>query len=172
VRRRAVVAISAAAVLALLVGGLLVVRSGTGTRSTGIESVRGITLQAFGAEGTVPLDGFRGRPLVVNYWATWCTSCVAEMPDFQEVYAAVSDRVQFLGVDVQDDPEAAKRFVRRTGVKYRIASDPVAAAFKRMKVIGMPTTYFVDADGDVLERFTGPLTADDLRGKLRRHFDV
>lgn len=168
-RRRAVVALAAAAVVAAAVGGLLYARA---RPDTGIDSVRGITLRTFDRDGRLALDAFRGRPLVINLWATWCDPCVEEMPAFQEVYGSVRERVTFLGIDVQDDPGAARRFVRRTGVRYALASDPVAAAFKRMEIVGMPTTLFVDADGDVLERVTGPLSGEDLRSKIRRHYGV
>lgn len=137
-----------------------------------LGTVDGIVLESFDGEGEVALASLTGRPLVLNWWASWCTFCIEEMPDFQSVYADVSDQVEFLGVNIQDSPDLARRLARATGVRYPLAVDPGGRAFEAVGAVGMPTTLFVDEEGRIRERVTGPLTAEDLRARLDRHFDL
>ncbi len=145
-------------------------RSSSGPSGKSLGSVRGISFDGFDTSDRTELDSFRGKPVVVNYWASWCLFCIAEMPDFQKVYESVSDRVEFLGVNIQDDLDEAKRLAEVTKVRYPLASDPDGAAYKRLKGFSMPTTWFIDAEGRVVERFSGPLTADQLAQRIEKHF--
>lgn len=169
-RPRAAVALVLVAMTVVALGGALVVARPR--ERTGADSVADLRLSALGAGGTVALASFAGRPLVVNTFASWCLFCIAEMPAFQRVYENVRGRVEFLGVAIQDDPAAALRLVERTGVRYRLAADPDGTGFEALGGIGMPTTLFVDRRGRVLERFTGPMSEDALRSRVRKHFAV
>ncbi|MDP9406093.1 MAG: TlpA family protein disulfide reductase, partial [Actinomycetota bacterium] len=130
------------------------------------------TLDAFGDGAPVDLTAFRGTPLVVNFWATWCAPCVKEMPDFQQVASDVGDDVAFLGVNVQDSPAVAEPFATELGVDYALAADPQGEFYKQVRSFGMPTTLFVDADGAVVFRHTGALDAEQLRDLLERRLGV
>jgi thiol-disulfide isomerase/thioredoxin len=172
---RRVFFISLAVVLVLAAAGAMLVRSRSNPRDTngGHKSVAGIVLQGFGTRTTVDLAAYRGHPIVINYWASWCTLCIAEMPGFQKAYERVGSTVAFVGVDVLDQLEAAKVFRTQTGVHYTLATDRDASVFKRLGgALGMPTTFFVDRDGFVVERFVGPLTSSALDKRLRKHFGV
>lgn len=117
------------------------------------------------------LDDWHGQPVVVNFWASWCPPCVAEMRDaFEPLHAEVGDQVAFLGVDVQDTPDAAQRIVEQTGVTYQLAKDPNGEVFTAFGGFGMPTTVLVDADGRVVAHHTGALTRADLEALLDQHF--
>src|SRR3990172_13074862 len=71
---------------------------------------------------------FAGKPLVVNFWASWCPACVAEMPDFEAVHARLGDEVAFLGLNMQETDEGAARdLVDRSGITYRLGRDPDGA---------------------------------------------
>lgn len=129
-------------------------------------------LEGFAGAPPVDLAAYRGRPLVVNLWATWCAPCVKEMPDFQAVHAALGDRVAFLGVDVQDGPARAEPFVAELGITYDLAADPQLAFTEAVGAIGMPTTLFVDPDGRIVHRVTGPMDQDALRAALEQHLGV
>ena len=119
-----------------------------------------------GAEAN--LADFAGTPVVVNFWASWCPACVAEMPDFEQVHAELGDQVVFLGLNMQEtDPDGAAAFVAQTGVSYRLGVDPDGAIFNRFGGIAMPTTVFIDADGTVLRTHGGVLFADDLAELIR-----
>lgn len=122
-------------------------------------------------EGTTfDLSDYRGKPLVVNFWASWCPSCVAEMPEFEQVHKATDGKVGFLGINQSDSIDAAKDLARKTGVTYRLAIDPQGQIFQAFGGAGMPTTVFIDADGNVIEVVVGQLSKDALVGYIERSF--
>lgn len=114
------------------------------------------------------LADFAGRPLVVNFWASWCPACVAEMPDFETVHARLGDEVAFLGLAMQETDEAAARdLIDQTGVTYALGRDPDGAIFTSFGGVAMPTTVFIDEQGTVVETHPGALFADDLEAMIR-----
>ncbi|MGH2759900.1 MAG: TlpA family protein disulfide reductase [Actinomycetota bacterium] len=147
-------------------------KTGSSKKSAGrsLGSVAGLSFDGFGRSEKVELDAMRGKPLVLNYWASWCPFCISEMPDFQNVYERVSDRVEFLGVNIQDDVGEAKHLARVTGVRYPLAVDPDGDVYRRLRGFSMPTTWFIDAKGRIVERFSGPLDAEQLADRITEHF--
>lgn len=129
-------------------------------------------LDGFGGSPPVDLATYRGKPLVVNFWATWCKPCVDEMPEFQEVAEQANGRVAFLGVNVADGMRQAEPFVKELGITYDLAADPDRRFLDAVEGFGMPTTLFVTPDGTIVYRQTGPLDADGLREGLRSHLGV
>lgn len=119
-----------------------------------------------GSEGA--LSDFAGKPLVVNFWASWCPACVAEMPDFEEVHARLGDEVAFLGLNMQEtDATAARDLVERTGITYPLGTDPDGAIFSLFGGIAMPTTVLIDEQGVVAATHPGALFADQLEALVR-----
>lgn len=129
-------------------------------------------LPALRGRGTVRLADYRGAPLVVNFWASWCDPCVREMPALQAVAADLEGRVRFLGVAVRDDRRRARALARRTGVTYDLAQDRSGRLFSRVDGYGMPTTLLVDPQGTIAYRHTGPLDAPGVRALVRRRLGV
>jgi len=117
---------------------------------------------------TLPND-LRGRPLVLNAWASWCGPCRKEMPEFQRVYLEIRDTVGFLGVDYLDQVGAAKRLVAETGVTYPLAADPKGTELAKLGLAGLPTTFFISADGLLRGRQAGEMTAETLRRAIRTY---
>lgn len=109
------------------------------------------------------------EPLVVNFWASWCPPCVAEMPDLERVHQAVRDEVRFIGVNTQDSRQDADRLVEQTGVTYDLGFDPDGELFRDFEVVAMPSTFFVDADGAVVHRHAGLLTEQRLTELIDEH---
>lgn len=118
-----------------------------------------------GAED-VALAGYRGRPLVVNFFASTCAPCVREMPALESVHQAAGDEVSFVGVAVNDRPDDALELAGQTGVTYDLASDPQGEFFTACGATLLPTTLVLDADGEVVARLTGEITADELVERL------
>jgi thiol-disulfide isomerase/thioredoxin len=116
------------------------------------------------------LDDFRGRPLVVNFWASWCGPCAAEMPAFQRVYQRVKDRVAFVGIDHQDTRPEALAMLARTGVSSPGAYDAEGKTATAYGLFGMPTTVFVSPSGRVVEGHGGPMSEVDLEKAIARLF--
>jgi cytochrome c biogenesis protein CcmG, thiol:disulfide interchange protein DsbE len=162
--RRALIGAAAMAVLVLVVAAFgPVSEPATDTAASAID----VPFEY--VDGTVGnLSDFAGTPVVVNFWASWCPACVAEMPDFEEVHAALGDEVVFLGLNMQEtDPAAAERLVAATGVSYQLGVDPDGSIFNRFGGIAMPTTVFIGADGAVVTTHSGVIFADDLDVLIR-----
>jgi thiol-disulfide isomerase/thioredoxin len=115
----------------------------------------------------VRLADLRGRPAVVNFWASWCPFCIAEMPAFERVHRRLGERVGFLGINQRDRRQPALALAKRTGVSYRLAFDPSGRSFDAFGGRGMPTTVFIRADGTVAEIFSGQLDEQALAHELR-----
>ncbi len=130
------------------------------------------SLEGFAGAEPVALADYRGRPLVLNFWASWCGPCVEEMPAFQQVATELEDEVAFLGVDTRDAPRPAARFVTDLGITYDLAVDREGALAGEVRAFGLPTTLFVDPDGTIVHRATSPLDAEGLRAALREHLGV
>lgn len=112
---------------------------------------------------TVALSDFQGTPVVLNFWASWCPACVAEMPDFEQVHKALGGEVTFIGLDTQDiSREAALALAAETGVTYQLADDPDGAIYAEFGGLAMPTTVFIDAQGRIADVHAGALFAEDL----------
>jgi thiol-disulfide isomerase/thioredoxin len=120
----------------------------------------------------VRLADLRGRPAVVNFWASWCPSCAAEMPAFERVHQRLGQRVAFLGIDQRDRREPALALANQTGVSYRLAFDPAGRSFDAFGGVGMPTTVLLRADGTVAEIVSGQLDEATLARKLHDHLSV
>jgi len=114
------------------------------------------------------LAGHAGRPLVINFFATWCPPCVSELPDIAAAHATYGDRVDFLGVNYQEASEAAAaRLLFETGITYPIMEDPDGELLRELGTLPtMPTTIFVAADGVILERHHGLILPEQLSERI------
>jgi len=120
----------------------------------------------------VDLSAYEGRPLLVNFWATWCGPCVEEMPVLRDTERRLGEEVAFIGINVQDNEEAALEFLSGLDVTYDQARDPMAEYFTAIGGFGMPTTLLVDADGQITYRHTGAVEAAQLDDLLAAHLGV
>lgn len=102
-----------------------------------------------------------GRPLVLNFWASWCPPCRAEMPDFDTVAAERQD-ILIVGIAVEDDPAAAEAFGAEIGVRYPLGIDHTNVIASQYPYLGLPTTWFIDSDGIIVRQWTGFITYNDL----------
>ena len=147
-----------------------------GTTSVGEPIPKDCTLEILSG-GTLRLASLVGKPSVINFWAAWCTFCIAEMPDFQKVYADLSSKVEFVGADligIQGETKSvARTFANKTGVKYPLVFDLDAKLYGHFSArLVMPVTIFVRADGIVAFRQFGPLTEKKIRELLRTKLRV
>ena len=117
--------------------------------------------------GTISLQAFRRRVVVLNFWASWCGPCKEEAPQLQAVWQAYRGRgVQLIGVDHRDDRTAAIAFQRRYAISYPSVSDPAGELSARYRMIGIPTTFVIDGAGRIRFRFVGKVDASLLRAAL------
>lgn len=132
------------------------------------EQVPDLALPRLGADEEISLADYRGRPLVVNFWGSWCLPCVEEMPDLQRVFQSLEDQVAFLGVNVNDSVEAATRMVARTGVTYDLVRDVNGDLGRSLEVTTSPTTFLVDADGTIVDVSRREISAETLCEKINQ----
>jgi thiol-disulfide isomerase/thioredoxin len=111
-------------------------------------------------------------PTVVNFFASWCTPCIKEMPDFEQVFQQLGGSVDFVGVAVNDRTVDARRTVEQTGVTYRWARDARGDVSNAARITQMPATMFVAADGQVVSVHSGALDADQLLGLIESELGV
>ena len=122
--------------------------------------------ERFDGEGSASLADYSGRPLVLNFFASYCVPCAREMPALQSVADELGDRVAVVGMNLVDEEDAARALVEQTGVTYDLGRDPDGALAQALGVVNLPTTVFASADHEVVEVHTGALTEDQLREKM------
>lgn len=122
---------------------------------------------------TVTLADFRGTPVVVNYFATWCPACRAELPEFEAVHRAVGNDVTFLGVSRDNVTSSWRSLVADSGLTYQtVFEGNIQGSFAFVDARAMPTTVFIDADGAVQQVWSGTLSGERLHDLIDEHFDL
>lgn len=157
----AVVAVAALAALAAIVLPAQPDAPGRVAPAFSLDDVR--------APGTpVSLAQRGGGPAVVNFFAAWCVPCRKELPILERAHRRAGRHVAFLGVDVADSRRAATELLERTGVTYPAGYDPHKEVAGRYRLLGMPTTVFIGADGRIAGEVKGPLSAAELDRWIER----
>ena len=116
----------------------------------------------------ITLAALAGRPVVLNFWATWCPPCRLEMPEFERFQAEHGTRASVIGIDLREDSDVVQPFLQAYGITYPIALDLDGAVGAAYRVTGLPTTVFIDASGIVRDRVVGPLSYDSLVQRMSR----
>jgi len=168
--------IGVAVVAGLLAIGFFVVRSTGGGVTVAGDLRPGGRLQSFSlpslqGSGMVTYDSLRDKPVVLNFFATWCPFCVGEMPGFEQVHQALGPKVTFLGVAQSDtSPQASRDLARRTGVSYLTAVDAQGSLFRAFGGLSMPVTVFIKPGGQIAEIHSGALDPPTLQALIVQHF--
>lgn len=118
----------------------------------------------------ISLAHFEGKPLVLNFWASWCTPCRKEMPAMEQVARQNRGKVVFVGIDNADQRGSALAFLAKTGVTYSVAFDPHASVASSYGVYGLPTTFFISSSGKMVGRQVGGLTRQTLGQIIKQVF--
>ena len=114
----------------------------------------------------VSLEQFRGKPVVINFWSTWCGPCKMEHGLLQQT-ARMNTDVQFLGVIYSDEAAKAKAYLQRAGATYPSLVDPQSTTAIDYGVAGVPETFFIDRSGTIVEKFVGPLDPSNMQRLLQ-----
>jgi len=136
----------------------------TSVRAPGFEPVArsenrpapGFHMPAVNGGRSIDLRDFRGRIVVLNFWASWCGPCRQEAPQLQRAWETYRDRgVQFLGADERDDSKDALAFQHEFAITYPSISDPRGELEDAYRVVGIPSTVLISKDGRIVYRFLG-----------------
>ena len=115
----------------------------------------------------VKLSDFFGKPIVLNFWASWCGPCQYEMPELEMAYQELGDDVEFLMVNLTDGysetVSSAKRFLENAGYTFPVYFDTMIDAAQVYQIYSIPCTYFLDRNGSLVTRNVGMITGDALR---------
>ena len=130
------------------------------------ELVMAPDFTVYDADGNaVNLSDYFGKPIVLNFWASWCGPCQMEMPDFEAAYQEMGEEVQFLMVNAtigNETLESAKKFIEDNEYTFPVYFDTDADAAMTYGVNSLPSTYFIDADGHALTRAIGMIDGETL----------
>lgn len=123
------------------------------------------------ADGTeVKLSDYVGKPIVLNFWASWCSPCKSEMPEFNAAWEELDGEVQFLMVNMTDGAretvESAREYVEGEGFTFPVLFDTKSEAAIAYSAYSLPTTYFIDAEGYVTARAVGAIDGETLQKGL------
>ena len=126
---------------------------------------------AVDADGTeVKLSDYVGKPIVLNFWASWCSPCKSEMPEFNAAWEELDGEVQFLMVNMTDGAretvESAREYVEGEGFTFPVLFDTKSEAAIAYSAYSLPTTYFIDAEGYVTARAVGAIDGETLQKGL------
>ncbi len=116
----------------------------------------------------VALADYAGRGVVLNFWASWCVPCRAEMPYFDKVARTTQGKgVAFVGLALLDDEPSSRAFLNEIGISYPTGPDPNNEIARSYQVIGLPTTVFIRPDGTVARKWPGPISEEQLQEFIR-----
>lgn len=126
------------------------------------------TLTALGQPGKqVSLSQYAGKPVIVNFWASWCEPCATETPLLASWYRQQHGRVVLLGLDENDSTANALKFVQAKGVTYPIGFDPNVTVAGKYGVDGLPQTFFLNAKHQIVDHVLGAVTRAELAKGVR-----
>lgn len=140
----------------------------TGPEDTGHELQPAPDFTVFGSDGeTHKLSDFRGKPVVLNFWASWCGPCKSEMPDFQEAYEKYGQNIHFLMVNCttsgRETMADAKKLIADEGYTFPVYYDTSGEAAAAYGTYSIPMTFFIDAEGNLVAYGQGALNAEVLQ---------
>ena len=143
------------------------VTTGQATRERARRATPDFTLDTLDG-GKFKLAVQVGKPVIVNFWATWCPPCRAELPAFEEVYRNNHDKeLVVVGVDVAESPDVVAKYVAEIGLTFPIALDTGGETAELYRIQGMPTTFFIGRDGKIRDMVIGgPLTRAAIESKV------
>ena len=136
-----------------------VIKGGGSVSSVSLERLDG----TFG-----DFSAYSGKPIVVNFFSSTCAPCLKEMPDFEAVHQEMGDKVAFIGINVMDTPAKGSELKKRTGITYEVFRDPRGNMMAQFGGVAMPTTAFIDSNGNLVITQSKVFSANELRKTIEK----
>ncbi|MCE5287041.1 MAG: TlpA family protein disulfide reductase [Pelosinus sp.] len=163
-------------VLLVIAGGLYFYmgQKAAGEQKTAEKTSQGVQIGNLAPDFTLrTLDGqmvnlsdFRGKKVILNFWATWCPPCKAEVPEFEKFYQEQqSDNIEIIAVDITDQEKSKEDvadFIKAYGITYPVVLDEKGTAASTYRISAIPTTYILDAQGIIRQKVTGAMSSQAL----------
>lgn len=112
----------------------------------------------------VSLSDYKGKKVYINFWATWCPPCKAEMPDIEKLYQETKDSdLVILAVNVGEDKNTVQKFIKDNGYNFPILLDVTGEVSQKYQVTGIPTSYFIDTEGYLDDGASGPIPLESMK---------
>lgn len=115
------------------------------------------------------LSDFKGKAVILNFWASWCAPCKEEMPLFENIYRSDSDIV-VIGVNLQESRKNVADFIEKFDISFPILLDPNSEVKGLYNVFTQPVTYFINKEGKIIDKKFGPLTEGEISEKRSKLF--
>ena len=147
-----------AIVVMILTSGLLITGCTAGSEpSTAVIGQAAPNFELQNLDGqSVSLNDLKGKPVLINFWATWCGPCVSEMPYIQEIYDEWSGKgLIVLAINIGDSSSEAEQFLQNHNLSLPVLLDTGKVVARRYNIRGIPTTFFIDKDGIIQEKIIG-----------------
>lgn len=136
------------------------------TKKTSLSDAPLFTLKLFDGK-ELTLKEFRGKPVVLNFWASWCGPCRFEAPTLEKVYRIYKEKgVIFIGINIADSEANARAFIQEFDITFLNGYDRDGKIARDYEVTSIPTTFFITKDGKIALRYTGAISESELTGAI------
>lgn len=112
----------------------------------------------------VSLSDYKGKKVLLNFWATWCSPCKAEMPEMEALYQQTKDSdLVILAVNLDEDKDTVQKFISSNKYNFPVLLDTENIVASKYQIVSIPTSFFIDKEGNIVDKHIGPMTIKDMK---------
>ena len=142
--------------------------SNTSINDNNLKKAKNFKLPMLNGQQSYSLKEFEGKPVILNFWASWCAPCREEMPFIQKAWKDYKTKgIQFIGINIMDDKDEAIKVLESLNINYLNLYDPPGEVSKKYNVLALPVTIFIDKYGNIIQQNYGPYLGKSGEEKFR-----